>query len=62
MHIDSIKFNSTKVMHSKEIIVHVVSLHFIYIIACSTINIIIENIKTKTMFNNKIKIDVMKKS
>ena len=57
VHVDSIKFNSTKLIHLEKIVTRVVSLHFMYIIACSTINVIIADIKIKTIFNNKIKVN-----
>ena len=57
MHINSMKLNSTKVMHLKEIVARVVFLRFIYIIAYSTISVMIENVKIKIMFNNKIKVN-----
>ena len=57
VHVDSMKFNSTKSMHLKKIVTCVIFLRFIYVVACSTMNIIIENIKIKTMFNNKAEIN-----
>ena len=57
MHIDSIKFNSTKSMHLRKIVARVIFLRFMYVVACLTINVIIENVKTKMMFNNKIKVN-----
>ena len=59
MHINSIKFNSTKSMHLKKIVARVIFLRFIYVIACSTMSVIIENVKRKTMFNNKVKVNCM---
>ena len=59
MHVDSMKFNSMKSMHLKEIVARVIFLRFIYIVACSTMNIMIKDVKTKTIFNNKTKINCM---
>ena len=53
VHVNSIKFSSTESMHLKEIVIRVAFLRFIYTVICLTINVIIENIKIKTMFNNK---------
>ena len=57
MHIDSIKFNSMKLMHLKKIVVRVVFLRFMYIVICSMMSVIIENVKIKTMFNNKTEVN-----
>ena len=57
MHVNLIRFNSTKSMHLKEIVIRVVFLCFMYIVVYSTMNVMIEDIKTKTMFNNKIEIN-----
>ena len=57
MHVDSMKFNSTKLMHLKKIVVRVVFLRFIYAVACSMINVIIENIKIKTIFDIKVEVN-----
>ena len=57
MHINLMKFNSTKSMHLKKIVACVVFLRFIYVIVYSIINVIIENVKTKTMFNIETKIN-----
>ena len=59
MHINSIEFNSTKSMHSKEIIIRVTFLRLMYVIIYSIMNIMIENIKTKTMFESEIEINYM---
>ena len=59
MHVDSMKLSSTKSMHLKEIVIRVVFLHFIYVVVCSIVNVMIENIKIKTMFNNEAEINCM---
>ena len=55
------RFNSTKSMHLKKIVICVIFLRFMYAIVCSTMNMIIENIKTKAMFNNNAKINYISK-
>ena len=57
VHIDSIKLNSTKLIHLKKIVARVVFLRFIYVVACSTINIMIKDIKTKVISNNEVEIN-----
>ena len=59
MHVDLIKLNSAKLMHLKKIVARVVFLRFMYAVAYSTVNVIIENIKIKTMFDNKTKVNCM---
>ena len=59
MHIDSMKFSSTKSMHLKKIVARVVFLRFMYAVVCLTVSIMIKNIKIKAMFNNEAEIDCM---
>ena len=57
MHIDSMRLNSTKSMHLKKIVTRVIFLRFMYVVVRSIVNVIIENIKIKTMFNNETEIN-----
>ena len=57
MHIDSMKFNLTKSVHLKEIVIRVAFLRFIYVVVCSIVSVIIKNIKIKTMFDSKAEIN-----
>ena len=57
MHIDLMRFNSTKSMHLKEIVTRVAFLRFMYIIACLIVNVMIENIKIKAIFDNEAEIN-----
>ena len=57
MHINSMRFSSTKLMHLKKIVTCVAFLHFIYIVVCSIVNVMIENIKIETIFNNRTEIN-----
>ena len=59
MHVDSIKLNLTKSMHLKEIVTCITFLRFIYVVVCSIMNVMIENIKIKTIFNNETEINCM---
>ena len=46
-------------MHLKEIVIRVVFLRFIYVIACSIMNIMNENIKIKVMFDSEAEVNCM---
>ena len=59
MHVDLMRFSSTKLMYLKKIMVRVAFLRFIYVVVCSIVNVMIKHIKIKTMFNNKAKINYM---
>ena len=55
------KFNLTKSMHLKKIIIRFISLRFMYTIVCLIMNVMIKKIKIKTMFNNNAEINCMSK-
>ena len=59
VHVDSIRLNSTKSMHLKKIVIRVAFLRLMYVVACSIVNVIIENIKIKTMFDSRTKVNCM---
>ena len=59
MHVNSIRFNLTKLMHLKEIVTRVAFLRLIYVVVCLIMNVMIENIRIKTMFNSEAKINYM---
>ena len=59
VHVHSMRFNSTKSMYLKEIVTCVAFLHLMYIVVCSIVNVMIENIKIKTMFNSEAEINCM---
>ena len=59
MHIDLMRFNSTKSMHLKKIVIRVVFLYFMYVVVCSIVNVMIENVKIKTMFDNEAEVNCM---
>ena len=61
MHIESIMFNFIKSIHLKKIIVRIVFFRSMYVVACSTINIFINDVKIKTLFNNNVEINYMSK-
>ena len=59
MHVNSIRFSSTKSMHLKKIVIRVISLRLMYVVVCSIVNVMIKNIKIKAIFNNKAEINCM---
>ena len=59
MHVNSIKFNLTKSVHLKKIVARVIFLRFMYVVIYLMMNVMIKNIKTKTMFDNEVKINCM---
>ena len=46
-------------MHLKKIVTRVAFLRFMYVVVCSIVNIMIENIKIKAMFDNEAKVNCM---
>ena len=59
VHIDSMRFNSTKSVHLKKIVTRVTFLRLMYIVTYSIMNVMIENIKIKAMFNNEAEVNFM---
>ena len=61
MHVKSIKLNFIKSIHLKEIIVRIVFLRSIYVVVCLTMNVLINDVKIKMLFNNDVKINYILK-
>ena len=61
MHVESIKFNFIESIYLKKIIVQIVSFYSIYVVVCFIINVSINDVKIKTLFNNDIEINYMSK-
>ena len=57
MHVDSMRFNSTKSVHLKKIVTRVIFLHFMYVVVYSIVSVMIKNIKIKIMFDNKAEVN-----
>ena len=57
VHVDSMRLNSTKSVHLKKIVTYVTFLRLMYVVVCSIVNVMIENIKIKTMFDNEAEIN-----
>ena len=61
VHIKSIKFNFIELIHLRKIVVQIVSFRLMYTVVCSTMNVFIDDVKIKTLFNNDVKIYYMSK-
>ena len=61
MHIKLIKFNFIKSIHLKKIIVQIVFFRLMYVVICSIMNIFINDVKIKTLFDNNVEINCMSK-
>ena len=59
VHVDSMRLNSTKSVHLKEIVTRVAFLRFMYAVVCSTVSVMIENIKIKAMFDSGAEVNCM---
>ena len=61
MHIESVRFNFIESIHLKKIVTRVVFFRSMYVVACSTMNMFIDDVKIKTLFDNNVKINYMSK-
>ena len=61
MHVELIKLNSIESIYLKKIVVQVAFLRPMYAVVCLTINVFIDNVKIKTLFNNDIEINYISK-
>ena len=61
MHVKSIKFNFIEFIYLKKIVVRIVFFCSMYVVACSMMNVFINNIKIKTLFNNDVEINCISK-
>ena len=59
VHVDSMRLSSTKSVHLKEIVIRVAFLRFMYVVACSIVSVMIENIKIKAMFDSEAEVNCM---
>ena len=59
MHVDSMRHNSTKSVHLKEIVTCVAFLRLMYVVVCSIVTVMIENIKIKAIFDSKAEVNCM---
>ena len=61
MHVKSIKFNFIELIHLKKIVVQIIFFRLMYIVVCLMMNMSINNIKIKILFDNDVKINYMSK-
>ena len=61
MHVESIKFNFIESIHLKKIIVRIVFFRSMYAVVCLTMNISINDVKIKMLFDNNVVINYMLK-
>ena len=61
MHVELIKFNFIKSIHLKEIVARVVFFRSMYVVVCSMMNVSIDDVKIKTLFDNDVEINCMLK-
>ena len=61
MHVKSIKLNFTESIHLKEIVVQITFFHLMYVVVCFTMNVLIDDVKIKTLFDNDVEINCILK-
>ena len=61
MHVKSIKLNFIESIHLKKIVVRIVFFRSIYVIIWLMMNVLIDDVKIKTLFNNNVEINYMSK-
>ena len=61
MHVELIKFNIIELIHLRKIIIQIAFFRSMYVVIYLTMNMSINDVKIKTLFNNNIKINCMSK-
>ena len=61
MHVELIKFNFIESIHLKEIVARIAFFRSMYVVVCLMMNVSIDNVKIKTLFNNDIEINCILK-
>ena len=61
MHVESIKLNSIESVHLRKIIVQIIFLCLIYVVVYLTMNVFINDVKIKILFDNDVEINCMSK-
>ena len=59
MHVNSMRLSSTKSIHLKKIVTCVAFLRLMYVVVCSIVSVMIENIKIKAMFDSGAEVNCM---
>ena len=61
MHVESIGLNFIESIHLKKIVVQIAFFRSMYVVACSTMNMSIDDVKIKTLFDSDVEINCMSK-
>ena len=61
MHVESIRFNFIELIHLRKIVVRIVFFRSMYVVVCSTMNVLIDDVKIKALFDNDVEINCMSK-
>ena len=61
VHVESIKFNFIESIHLKEIVIQIISFRSMYAVVCSIMNMSIDDVKIKTLFNSDVEINYISK-
>ena len=56
MHVKLIKFNFIEFIYLRKIIARIVFFRLMYVVVCLIINVFINDVKIKTLFNNNVEI------
>ena len=61
MHVESIKLNFIEFVHLKKIVARIIFFRSIYVVVCLTMNVFINDVKIKTLFDNDVEINCISK-
>ena len=61
MHVESIKLNSIESIHLEKIVAQIIFFCSIYVVVCLMMNVSIDDVKIKTLFDNNVEINYMSK-
>ena len=61
MHVELIKFNFIESIHLKEIVARIAFFRSMYVVVCLMMNVSIDDVKIKTLFDNDVEINCMSK-
>ena len=61
MYVESIKFNSIESIHLKEIVIQIIFFCLMYVVVCFMMNVSINNVKIKMLFDNNVEINYILK-
>ena len=61
VHVESVEFNFIESIHLEEIVAQVAFFRSMYVVVCSTMNVSIDDVKIKTLFDNNVEINCILK-